>query len=490
MPRKTLLIVMKKIYRYVFKLFVSPLLATFIVSLFVLLMQFLWKYVEDIVGKGLELHTLLEFFGYSMLTLVPLALPLAILLASLMTFGTLGERLELLSIKAAGVSLSKIMRPLIIFVTLISIGAFFFANNVLPYSMNELRSLMHEIKHQRPELTLKENVFDYSMKDMAIKVGHKAPDGSMLYDIMIYNHRDRAEMGSVTVADSGTIVFADDRSYSTITLFNGATYDIVHEEGKRYDTKTTPYRRDQFTKQVAIIESNENYERPDAEIYGNHRTGQNLKELAQSVYKSDSIYSKQRGDLERRLTKASYLDATPYSKVDSNYLAQTLDLDSVFLSYSYADQVMALTKAKEQAAKVQNHLDSRKQGLKWRKLTMNQFKAERHRRFTLSIACLVFFFIGAPLGAIIRKGGFGMPVVVSILFFVTYYILDTFGIKFATESFTPIWFGMWMSSTLLLLVGAFLTWKAANDSVIMDSEIYKRFFKRINIFKKQQDNVE
>lgn len=481
---------MKKIYRYVFKLFVSPLLATFIVSLFVLLMQFLWKYVEDIVGKGLELNTLLEFFAYSMLTLVPMALPLAILLASLMTFGNLGERLELLSIKAAGVSLIKVMRPLIIFVSLLSVGAFFFANNVLPYSMNELRSLMHEIQHQRPELSLKENVFDYSMKDMAMKVGRKAPDGSMLYDIMIYNHKDRTEMGSVTVADSGTIVFAEDRSFSTITLYNGATYDAIHEEGKRYDTKMTPYRRDQFKKQVAIIETNEDYERPDAEIYGNHRTGQNLKQLAQSVHKSDSIYTKQREDLAQRLTKTSYLASSPFSRVDSVYTAKTIDLDSMFLANSYSEQVLVLNKAVEQASKIKNHLESRKKGLKWRKLVMKQFRAERHRRFTLSIACLVFFFIGAPLGAIIRKGGFGMPVVVSILFFVTYYILDTFGIKFATESFTAIWFGMWMSSTLLLLIGVFLTWKAANDSVIMDSEVYKRFFKRINLFKKQQENVE
>lgn len=446
--------------------------------------------MEDIVGKGLDLHTLLEFFGYSMLTLVPLALPLAILLASLMTFGNLGERLELLSIKAAGVSLSKVMRPLIIFVSLLSIGAFFFANNVLPYSMNELRSLMHEIQHQRPELSLKENVFDYSMKDMAIKVGHKAPDGSMLYDVMIYNHKDRTEMGSVTVADSGTILFAEDRSFSTITLYNGATYDAVHEEGKRYDTKTVPYRRDQFKKQIAIIETNEDYTRPDAEIYGNHRTGQNLKELALSVQKSDSIYHKQRGDLELKLTKTSYLASTPFTRVDTNYIAKTMNLDSAFISHSYAEQVLALDKAQEQALKIKNHLESRKKGLKWRKLIMKQFRSERHRRFTLSIASLVFFFIGAPLGAIIRKGGFGMPVVVSILFFVTYYILDTFGLKFATESFTPIWFGMWMSSALLLFIGVFLTWKAANDSVIMDSDIYKRFFKRINIFKKQQENVE
>lgn len=481
---------MKKIYRYVFKLFVTPLLATFIISLFVLLMQFLWKYVEDIVGKGLEASTLLEFFGYSMLTLVPLALPLAILLASLMTFGNLGERLELLSIKAAGVSLSKVMRPLIIFVSFISIGAFFFANNVLPYSMNELRSLMHEIQHQRPELSLKENVFDYSMKDMAIKVGHKAPDGSMLYDIMIYNHKDRTEMGSVTVADSGTIVFSDDRSFSTITLFNGSTYDVVHEEGKRYDTKKNPYRRDEFAKQVVIIETSEDYKRPDAEIYGNHRTGQNLEELAQSVHKADSIYTRQRSDLEQRLVRSSYLSSTPFNRVDSNYISQNVALDSVFTSYSYANQVLALEKAMEQAAKINNHLESRKKGLKWRKLTLKQFKSERHRRYTLSIACLVFFFIGAPLGAIIRKGGFGMPVVVSILFFVIYYILDTFGYKFATESFTSIWFGMWMSSALLLIVGVFLTWKAATDSVIMDSEVYRRFFKRINIFKKQQNNVE
>ncbi len=482
---------MKKIYRYVFKLFVSPLLATFVVSLFVLLMQFLWRYMEDIVGKGLDFHTLMEFFGYSMLTLVPLALPLAILLASLMTFGNLGERLELLSIKAAGVSLSKIMRPLVIFVLFISIGAYFFANNVLPYSMNELRSLMNEIQHQRPELSLKENVFDYSMDNMSIKVGKKAPDGSMLYDIMLYNHRDRTEMGSVTVADSGTIVFAPDRSYSTITLYSGSTYDIVKTEGKRYDKKKASYRRDHFSKQIAIIKSEEDYKRPDADMYGNNRTGQNLKKLAISIHNADSIYTIQRNSLNKRLTRTTYLDSHLYNKIDSNYTAQQVDLDSLFLSCNYSDQMLALSKSKEQAAKIKNHLESTKSGLKWRKLSLNQFKAERHRRFTLSIACLVFFFIGAPLGAIIRKGGFGMPVVISILFFVIYYIMDTFGYKFATEGFTSIWFGMWMSSTLLLLVGGFLTWKAANDSAILDADVYRRFFKIIkNIKKNNNKDVE
>ncbi len=478
---------MKKIYRYVFKLFVSPLLATFFVSLFVLLMQFLWKYVEDIVGKGLEWQTLIEFFGYSMLTLVPMALPLAILLASLMTFGNLGERLELLSIKAAGVSLFKVMSPLIIFVFIISVGAFFFSNNVLPHSMRNLRALMHEIQNQRPDISLKEKVFDYSMPDMTVKVGSKAPDGSMMYDIMIYNHRDRSEHGGVTVADSGTIVFSEDRSYTTITLYDGYAYSIVKEDGKKYDTKTVPYRRDKFGKQVVIVENTEENKRPDASIYGNHRTSQDIATLNLSVHKYDSIYTKKLTALQTSLTQTSYLDSRVFQSKDSSYVPADINLDSLFLVTPHNTQTNILAKAKDQAAKIKNTLEPKRKDLKWRRLTMKQFKSERHRRFTLAFACLVFFFIGAPLGAIIRKGGFGMPVVVSIIFFVAYYILDTFGYKFATESFTSIWFGMWMSSILLVLIGGFLTWKAATDSVIMDSDIYRKFFKKINIFKKNND---
>lgn len=478
---------MKKIYRYVFKLFVSPLLATFFVSLFVLLMQFLWRYVEDIVGKGLDWQTLAEFFTYSTLTLVPMALPLAILLASLMTFGNLGERLELLSIKAAGVSLFKVMRPLITFVVIISIGAFFFANNVLPHSMSQLRALMHEIQHQRPELTLKEKVFDYSMKDMTVKIGSKAPDGSMLYDVMIFNHTDRGEQGSVTVADSGTIVFSEDRSYSTITLYHGHSYSIIKEEGKKYDTKTVPYRRDKFAKQVVFFENSEDYKRPDATIYGNHRTSQNLNQLNKTVSVNDSIYSLRQDDITRKLTKMSYLDSRPFEQQDTLYVSKDLDLDSLFLHTQYNTQLAILAKAKDQAAKVKNTIEPKRKDMKSKRLILKRYMSERHRRFTLSIACLVFFFIGAPLGAIIRKGGFGMPVVVSILFFVVYYIIDTFGYKFATESITPIWFGMWLSSLVLLFIGGFLTWKAATDSVIMDSEVYKQFFKKINIFKKKNN---
>ncbi len=475
---------MKKIYSYVFKLFVSPLLATFFVSLFVLLMQFLWRYVEDIVGQGLEWRTLAEFFTYSTLTLVPTALPLAILLASLMTFGNLGERLELLSIKTAGVSLFKVMRPLMIFVAFISLAAFFFANNVLPHSMSELRALMHEIKHQRPELTLKEKVFDHSMENMTVKVGSKASDGSMLYDVMIYDHRNSDDQGSVTVADSGTIVFAADRSYSTITLYDGESYAIVKEEGKRYNNRTVPYRRDKFEKQTIIIETTENYKRPNAEIYGNHRMGQNLSQLNESVLRSDSVFSKKQNEVTGRLKRTTYLDSRLYEKRDSAYVAEVADIDSLFLHTDYATQLTILSKAKDQAAKIKNNLASRYKDLKYRRFTMKQYMAERHRRFTLPFACFVFFFIGAPLGAIIRKGGFGMPIVVSILFFVVYYIIDTFGYKFATESFTSVWFGMWMSSALLLVIGGFLTWKAATDSEIMDSEAYRHFFKKLYFFKK------
>ena len=478
---------MKKIYRYVFKLFVSPLLATFFVSLFVLLMQFLWRYIGDIVGKGLEVHTLVEFFTYSTLTLVPMALPLAILLASLMTFGNLGERLELLSIKAAGISLARVMRPLIIFVVAISIGAFFFANNVLPHSMSQLRALMHEIQHQRPELSLKEKVFDYSMKDMTIKIGSKAPDGSMLYDVMIFNHTDRTEQGSVTVADSGTIVFSPDKSYSTITLYDGQSYSIVKDEKKKYDKKKLPYRRDKFAKQVIFFENSEDYKRPDAEMYGNHRTSQNLAELNESVAEHDSIFQHKQTGITKQLKDHTYLDVRTFETKDSTYTPQTLNLDSLFLTSKYSVQTRILAKARDQAAKVNNVLEPKRKEIKRQRLSMKQYMSERHRRFTLSIACLVFFFIGAPLGAIIRKGGFGMPVVVSIIFFVIYYIIDTFGYKFATESFTPIWFGMWLSSIILLLTGGFLTWKAATDSVIMDSEVYKKFFKKINIFKKKKD---
>lgn len=478
---------MKKIYRYVFKLFVSPLLATFFVSLFVLLMQFLWRYVGDIVGKGLEWHILAEFFTYSTLTLVPMALPLAILLASLMTFGNLGERLELLSIKAAGVSLFKVMRPLISFVVMISIGAFFFANNVLPHSMSHLRALMDEINHQRPELTLKENIFDDSMEDMTIKIGSKAPDGSMLYDVMIFDHSERGQAGSVTVADSGTILFAEDRSYSTITLYDGVSYAIVKEDKKKYDTKTVPYRRDKFKKQVVFFENADDYKRRDVDIYGNNRTSQNLDQLNESVLKHDSIFTHKQNEVTKQLTQTTYLGSRSFEKVDSSYVAKTINLDSLFLHAQHSMQVKTIAKAKSQVVKVQKPLESKRKEIKGKRLTLKQFLSERHRRFTLSIACLIFFFIGAPLGAIIRKGGFGMPVVVSIVFFIFYYILDTFGYKFATEGFTPIWFGMWLSSMVLLLFGAFLTWKAATDSVLMDSESYKKFFQKINIFKKKKD---
>ncbi len=479
---------MKKIYKYVFKLFVTPLLATFFVSLFVLLMQFLWRYVEDIVGKGLEVHTLLEFFTYSTLTLVPMALPLAILLASLMTFGNLGERLELLSIKAAGISLIKVMRPLILFVLLISFCAFFFSNNVLPVSTKKLRVLMHEIKHQRPDLALQEKVFDYSMENMTIKIGSKKNDGSMLYDVMIYNHTDNTDQGSVTVADSGTIVLSPDKSYSTITLYSGHSYSIVKEDGKQYDTKTLPYRRDDFEKQIVFFENSESYKRPNEDVYGNHRTAQNLRQLKHSVAINDSIYQAKLKVMTNKMENTTYLSSRVFAKKDSAYTAKDKDLNALFLASDYKEQEKIMEKAVDQAAKAKYSVESRRKELKYRLLTLKEYEAECHRRFTLPIACLVFFFIGAPLGAIIRKGGFGMPVVVSILFFVLYYIIETFGWKAATEGFTPLPVGMWMGTVVLITAGTFLTWKAATDSVVMDWESYKSFFKKLR--NKNQNNAK
>jgi len=486
---------MKKLHLFILKSYLGPLAMTFFISLFILVMQFLWKYVDDMVGKGLETPVLAELLFYATLQVVPMALPLAILLASLMTFGNLGENYELTAIKAAGVSLPRTMKPLIAITILISISAFWFSNNVLPYANLKLYSLLYSVKQAKPELEIKEQVFYDGIDNFRIKIDRKNNETNLLHDIMIYDHRDRLNKNSnVTIADSGRLQISSDKRNMVLTLLDGVRYDEkVSSNNKRLkDRDLQRFRRDIFKEQIALIElQGLNFDRTDENLFTGYDRMKNLNQLNYAI---DS-FNVQRGKFVDRLSRTSenfYFQNARYSakkKNHENSLAfidsvEVLNADTLFSKLTIHQRKMAVESALRRAQENSNQMTEDIRQIDAQDNKIRKHSMEVHRKFTLSFACFIFFFIGAPLGAIIRKGGLGMPVVISVLFFIVYYIIDTMGAKMAREAIWPVYQGMWLSSSILLPLGIFLTYKSATDSTLLNSDAYIIFFRKL--FKREK----
>ena len=486
---------MKRLHLYIIKRFVGPLIVTLCLSLFVLLMQFLWVYLDDLVGKGLELNIIVEFLIYTLAMLMPMALPLSILLASLMTFGDLGENNELLALKAAGISLFRIMKPVIVLSILLSIGAFYFSNRVIPVSYKKLIALMQSIRQMRPEIVVKEGIFSDDIPNFSIKVGRKSKDGSMLYDIMIYDHRFDKGNESVTVADSGTMKITTDKRYLILNLYSGQTHAEMQTDNR--EARGYPTRTDKFLKQTlySTLQGME-LERKDESIFRNSYKALNNKQL---LHFSDSI-SKQVefSNTEQSLTMVYLQPITiavnalvhkPLVPERKIRFRRYIDIDSI-CQYSILPvrkQVIegALTGARNNIRAIQQANEQYISNIRM----LNRFDTEWHKKYTFSIACLIFFFIGAPLGAIIRKGGLGMPLVVSVILFIFYWVISTTGEKYVREAISGMWFGVWFSTIIFLPAGVFVTYKAVTDSTLLSSDSYIEFFKKLRFWKKETDST-
>jgi lipopolysaccharide export system permease protein len=479
---------MKKLHQFILKSFIGPLLMTFFISLFILVMQFLWKYVDDMVGKGLEWYVLAELLFYASLQVVPMALPLAILLASLMTFGNMGENYELTAIKAAGVSLPRVMLPLFILISMVSYAAFKFSNNVLPVANLKLYSLLHDVRQTRPELDIKERVFYDGVQGFSIKIDRKDPNNGMLYNLMIYDKRQSASRNSnVTLADSGVLKISQDKKFMVLTLYSGVRYDEKTNDDRRQvrTRDQQSFRTDVFSSQTAMIElRGYDFSRSDESIF---KSSDKMKNLSQLQKDEDSLMV-ERGrlvvDLGNRIKSNYFTRVRHLSNLDSTTLMTPIDnseplkSDSIWATYDARHQNAVVSSALRQARDLKMNIEEQARSVDREDLKITRHKIEANRMFTLSFACLVFFFIGAPLGAIIRKGGLGMPVVISVLFFILYYIVNTFGEKMAKEGLWDPWQGMWLSSFVLLPIGAFLTYKSATDSVLLNADAYILFIKR------------
>lgn len=458
---------------------------TFGICLFIVLMQFLWKYVDEMVGKGLGISVLGEMFFYAALSFVPMALPLAILLASLMTFGNLGEQFELLAMKAAGISLPRIMKPMIIFLCIVAVGAFYFQNNIIPPSQVKMWTLLYSMKTKSPELEIPEKIFYSEIEGYNIYVKKKEKDG-LLKDIMIYNYSKGFNNLQVTVADSGRLKMSTDKLYLVLTLYNGESFENMNEQESTFSTDAVPYRKESFGFKELLIKHDANFNRADESIMENRYVGKNLASLQSSIDSmtlklniAKEVNSKQLYDQSYKRTLETYNRDNETEQDSTHKPVQKIDFDKTFSGLSESTQFALLSQVKSSIERIQVDYNFKASMMAGEEKEMRKHHVEMHKKFTYSFACLIFFFIGAPLGAIIRKGGLGMPVVISVALFIFYYIIDTIGIKMTTSGVWQPWQGMWLSSAILLPLGIFLTYKASNDSVILNPDTYINAFKKL-----------
>ena len=486
---------MKKLHKLILLSYLGPLVLTFFIALFILLMQFLWKYVDDLVGKGLEWYIILELLFFASASLVPMALPLAILLSSIMTFGNLGEHSELTACKSSGISLQKVMRPLVILSIGMSALAFYFSNYVLPIANLKFGALLYDIREQRPAFALREGIFYNGLEGYIIKVGKVDKDGQKLYNIMIYDHTQNLGNTKLIVAKSGSMSMSSDNAM-VLSLQDGNSYEEVQDNNKR---EHQPFQRSEFKSLIKRFDmSAYKFSRSDEELFKDNYQMLNLTQLSQmedtviqeniDVAKKYLIQSRQ--SLFAGPEQESFATLRPpvgnafqkrkpveVSKVQLK--ARVLDNFDKSERAKILDQAVVLVRNAKQIAYNQT------EDMDYRKKSLVKYQIEWHRKFTLSIACLILFFIGAPLGAIIRKGGLGMPVFMSTVFFVFYHMMSITGEKFAKEMvITPV-VGMWLASLVLLPIGLFLTLKATSDSALFDVNAYISVLKRPFIRKKK-----
>lgn len=467
---------MKKLYLLILRSYVGPALATFFIVVFVLLMQFLWRYVDELVGKGLEWDIILQLMYYASFTFVPMALPISILLASLMTFGNLGERYELVAMKAAGISLRKVMMPLGLFSLLISVGAFYYSNIIFPYANLKFRSTLYDVRQKKLSLNIREGIFYSGLQGYVIRIGKKEPDGKTIRKVMIYDHTQFQGNTKLVMADSGSMQQTVDGNYLLLTLYNGSNY----EEKGNSDNNSFPFERTSFSSEVIKFDLSQfKMTRSDDEFFKNAYYMLNVQQLA---YASDSlgIQVDQKVDELRRSLMNYYTNFSKIKLTDS--LMKTLPENKTVLSFdqrNLADRKAIASFALGMARNAKSSFEYNRQMLKEKVELKARYDIEWHRKFTLSFACFALFLIGAPLGAIIRKGGLGMPLVISVLLFVAYHVISFTGEKAVRSAVTDPLKGMWMSTMIFLPVGIFLAYQAAHDSNIMDAESYKLFFRKV-----------
>ncbi len=470
----------KKIDIFVFKAYSLLFVGTFFICLFIFMMQFMWRYVDELIGKGLTLDVLAHFFYYAGLTLIPMSLPLAILLASLITFGNLGERFELLSMKAAGIPLIRILQPIIIFNILLCIGSFYFQNVTGPEAQKKFYTLIYSMKQKSPELEIPEGIFYSEIPGYNIFVEKKGKENGILYGVMIYSTTDGYEDAQIVLADSAELKTTADEKHLMLTMYAGERFRNMQAQGNMMARANVPYMRETFIQETDLIPFDNNFNMMDANVFSGSAQTKNLREIETGLdslaHKSDSIGR----SLFAYLQNTTYRRKVNITSQDSTKIArQTLNFDTLYSQLTVSQQQSILRNAMQKSTVATNEYEFRGLISKDIDQSTRTHWVEWHKKFTLSLACLFFFFIGAPLGAIIRKGGLGVPVVISVTIFIFYYIINVSGEKMAKSGEWVPWFGEWLSSMVLCPIGIFLTYKANKDSAVFNIEAYINVIRKI-----------
>lgn len=475
----------KKLDRFVLGNFLMIFSGSFFITLFVLMMQFTWRYVDEIVGKGITMDILGQFYWYMAITMVPMALPLAVLLASLVSFGNMGERLELLAMKAAGVSLLRIMRPLAVLVIGLAAVSFYFQNRAALDAQKNLTSLLWSLRETSPALEIPEGVFYGKINNFSLYVERKDVATGKLYNVMIYKTDQGFDKAQIVVADSGRLEVTNDKEHLIFDIWNGEQFENLQAGGAQaaLNTKGVPYDRETFQYKRFIIDFNSNFEKQDAEQWSGSAITKNLKQLSASIDSMNTALDSI-GLANYKQSKQTAYYCPPLRPQHAAALKQMskgakLDFDTIMARMSADKRVQTIRAAAASAAAYASELE-------WKSLTTEEgdksvrsHRIQWHQKFTMSIACIFFFFIGAPLGAIIRKGGLGMPTIIAVILFIFYYIINTSGMKMARDGAWNMIFGMWVSTAVLTPLGCFLTYKANNDSVVFNADVYAALFKRL-----------
>ena len=481
----------KRLHTFILQTYLPMFFMTFFICLFILLMHFLWRRLDDLVGKGLGADVIGEMFFYAALTMVPMALPLAILLASLMTFGNLGEHSELTAMKASGVSLLNVMKPLMAFISVVAVCAFFFQNEVLPRAQVKMWTLVFSVRQKSPDLDIPEGAFYDQISGYNVFVRNKDKERGTLYDMMIYDVSKGAGYASIILADSGKLSFNEDKTHLRLHLFSGETFEDMRTNkngGARDDGNL--YRRESFSDKQVLIPFDANFNKLDEQTMRSQYIGKNITELRHTV---DSVSA--RLDSVSNTMMESFrtepVVGVPYIKYvhkDSARIAEVvalpkvsrpINLDSMYRAMKADDRIAMLNRAINRASQAQHEFLFKGAEVSDDVMVIRRHQIEMLKKYTLSFACLIFFFIGAPLGAIIRKGGLGMPIVISVVLFIIYYMIDSFGYKQARDGRFDVWFGICLSSLMLLPLGVFLTYKAMNDSAVFNPDAYRKYLRRL-----------
>ncbi len=461
---------------------------TFCICQFIVIMQFLWRYIDDLVGKGLSIDLIGELFFHAGLSLLPLALPLSILLAALMTFGDLGEHIELTALKSSGISLTTIMKPLAILMVFVAIGAFFFMNNALPKSQVKMWTLLFSMRQTSPTLDIPEGAVYSQIPGYNIYVKRKDKERDMLYNMLIYDVSVGTMYPRIVAADSGRLSMTDDKQHLVLTLYKGSWYEEMKGGGVN-GMSGNLYRRETFHDKEILIPYDANFTRMDDETMKSQYVGKNITELQQTIdsvrLKVDSaanlIINKMRTvpmcgvPMQRIIYQDGKSITEPVKEIK---LDKPLDVNQLIKNLPKSDQQMLVNQAIMRTTNAMQDLQFQGYTINDDNFIIRRHQIELMKKFTLSLACLIFFFIGAPLGAIIRKGGLGMPIVISVLLFIVYYVIDNTGYKLARDGRWEVWQGIWLSSAILLPLGIFLTHKAVNDSAVFNPDAWLNFLRR------------